>query len=462
MSNTIQRLGTANMYDSAIRNLGQRQGDLSHQQEQLTSGKRVVRPSDDPVASAQAERAMTRISRIQSEQRALAAQKDTISQAESSLGDAETVMQSIRTLLVQAGGGSLTVTDRQTIVTQLQSLREQLSSIANAKDANGVPLFSALGSSTTPFGGPLSANPDYAFNGQAGQTAANGTSIPGTLDGSAGFMFNPQRDGVYAGTVTMDNGSGTQVPIPNSAGRSLTTSGITPTNPSQVTGHTYAIQFSGVGPTATPGAPAGTYTATYTIYDTTADPTMSGPGVGTGTVADYDSTKPLTISIPDANNTANASVPGLSFSITTTPGTTFNAAANTNIPAPSPADGDTVTITPSASIFSTIDAAIKGIGSAASGNDAIQAVSQALNNLDIGANNIHMLRGYAGAMMNRADSVSNDQDNRSTQLQAARSNAEDLDMVQGIANFQTAQTGYQAALKSYAQVQQMSLFNFMS
>ncbi|MFT3813661.1 MAG: flagellar hook-associated protein FlgL [Acidovorax sp.] len=450
-SNTIQRLGTANMYDSAIRNLSQRQSDLSNQQEQLTSGKRVVRPSDDPVASAQAERAMTRISRIKSEQAALAARKDTISQAESSLGDAETVMQSIRTLLVQAGGGSLTVTDRQTIVTQLQSLREQLSSIANAKDANGVPLFSALGSSTTPFGGPLSGNPDYAFNGQAGQTAASGASIPGTLDGSAGFMFNPQRDGVYAGTVTMDNGGGTQVPIPDSAGRSLTTSGITPTNPSLVTGHSYAIQFSGVGPTATPGAPAGTYTATYTITDATTNTV-----VGTGTVPDYDPAKPLTLQIPDASNTANASVPGLSFSITTTPGTPESGTI------PSPADGDTVTISPSASIFSTIDAAIKGIGNAASGNDAIQAVGQALNNLDIGANNIHMLRGYAGAMMNRADSVSNDQDNRSTQLQAARSNAEDLDMVQGIANFQTAQTGYQAALKSYAQVQQMSLFNFMS
>ena len=70
-SNTIYRMGTANMYDNALRNLGARQTSLSNLQDNLTSGKRVVRASDDPVSAAQAERALTRICRIQTEQRAL-------------------------------------------------------------------------------------------------------------------------------------------------------------------------------------------------------------------------------------------------------------------------------------------------------------------------------------------------------------------------------------------------------
>lgn len=70
MSNTLYRLGTANMYDNALRNLGARQTNLSNLQENLTSGKRVVRASDDPVSAAQAERALTRLTRIQTEQRA--------------------------------------------------------------------------------------------------------------------------------------------------------------------------------------------------------------------------------------------------------------------------------------------------------------------------------------------------------------------------------------------------------
>ena len=63
MSNSLYRVSTANQYDIALRNIGQRQTSLSNLQENLTSGKRVVRPSDDPVAAAQAERAQTRLTR---------------------------------------------------------------------------------------------------------------------------------------------------------------------------------------------------------------------------------------------------------------------------------------------------------------------------------------------------------------------------------------------------------------
>jgi flagellar hook-associated protein 3 FlgL len=82
------RLGTANTYDNALQNLYVRQSDLSSQQEKLTSGKNVNRPSDDPTASAVAERALTRISRVATEQRALGVQRNAITMAESTLGDA--------------------------------------------------------------------------------------------------------------------------------------------------------------------------------------------------------------------------------------------------------------------------------------------------------------------------------------------------------------------------------------
>jgi flagellar hook-associated protein 3 FlgL len=46
-------------------------------------------------------------------------------------------------------------------------------------------------------------------------------------------------------------------------------------------------------------------------------------------------------------------------------------------------------------------------------------------------------------------------------LEADRSRAEDLDMVKGISDFQNLQTGYSAALQTYAQIQKLSLFNFI-
>ena len=140
MSNTIFRVGTANMYDNSIRNVSARQASLVNLQENLTSAKRVVRASDDPVSAAQAERALTRISRIQTEQRALENQRNAIAQAESTMGDAIGLVQEARQLMVNAGNGALSSNERATIANQLQSLRDQLTAVANRTDTNGIPL----------------------------------------------------------------------------------------------------------------------------------------------------------------------------------------------------------------------------------------------------------------------------------------------------------------------------------
>lgn len=417
MSNSIYRLGTANMYDNALRNLGTRQTNLSNLQENLTSGKRVVRASDDPVSAAQAERAINRLARIQTEQRALETQRNAIAQAESALGDAVDLVQNFRELVVNAGSAALTPNDRNTIANQLQGLREQLLEVANRKDTNGIPLLSALGSALAPFLGPLSTSPDYSFEGLPGQAASSGVSIPNTLDGEAAFMFDPQRDGVYTAGVSA---------IPSS--RFLNTTAVTPVDTSLVTGDNYTITFSAVGPGATPG----TTTATYTLTNTTTG--AVSPAV---VVPDYPTDKPVTISI--------TSIPGLSFDIKGNPAT-----------------GDTITLQPSPSMFSTLDNAIRDIRSAPDSNAAAQAVGQALGNMDIGLERLHNMRGYAGELLNRADRITGDQEKRSIQLEGDRSRAEDLDMIQGISDFQNQQVGYEAALKSYAQVQKLSLFNFIS
>lgn len=436
MSNTIYRQGTANLYDNAMRNLAARQRSMTELQENLTSGKRVVRASDDPVAAAEAERALTRLSRIQAEQRALEVQRNAIAQAESSLGDAVSLVQNARQLLVNAGSAALTNNDRNTIANQLKSLREQLVEVANRKDTNGVPLMAALGSGLTPFLGPQTAAPDYRFDGLPGQVASGAVSLPFTLDGDAAFMFRPERDGVYDASVS------TITP----AVRQLTTSAITPVDPSLVTGDSYAIEFSAVGPGATPG----TTTATYTIRNLTLG-TASAPV----TVPDFPNDRPLSIEISAAANPA-VNVPGLSF--------TINASAvrqNDGSLLLSPANGDTITLRPSASIFSVIDAAVQGLATAGNHNGAAQVVGQALANLDAGLERMHDMRGYAGELLNRADRITGDQEKRSIQLEADRSRAEDLDMIKGISDFQNQQTGYEAALKSYAQVQRLSLFNFL-
>ena len=430
------RLGSANTYDNALRNISQRQTALSNLQENLTSGKRVVRASDDPTSAAQAERALTRLSRIATDQRALASQTNSIAMAESTLGDVTSALQSFRELVVSAGNGTFTPKDRQTVALQLQGLRDQIFELSNRNDTNGQPLFGALGSALAPFVGPTAEPLDYTFKGLPGQAAAGTVSIPFALDGDSAFLFSNKRDGAYnADVATVAPPSGYTATPPNlvpdtylSANRALTTSALTASAPNLVTGDVYSIAFSLVGSGATPG----TSTATYILTNTTTS--VAGAPV---LVPDFPSDKPTTIAI--------TGIPGLNFNITG-----------------SPATGDTITIEPQPSLFSVLDDAIRDIGSAANKNAAIQAVGQALANIDIGANRVSAVRGQAGELLNRADRISENQEKRAIQVEGDRSRAEDLDMIKGISDFQNQQTGYQAALQSYAHVQKLSLFNYIS
>ena len=415
MSSSFFRVSTANMYDSSVRNLSTRQKTLVDLQENLTSGKRVVRPSDDPVAAAQAERALTRISRIQTEQRALEVQRNAITQAETTLGDAIGLVQEMRQLMVGAGGGALKNEDRKTYANQIQGLQEQLRDVINRKDTNGIPLLGALGSALQPFTGPLTGSPDYQFIGQPGQASSDSTSIATTVDGHAALMFDPVRDGIYGASVTQAPGS------------SLVTSAVTTSNRDVLAGAGYELQIGGV--TTSGGNTQVQYSLTKNGVAVPGGPFTASAVTG----------QPIPITITDGG------VSVMNFSLQGTP-----------------VVGDKVGLQPSPSLMSSIDSAIKGITNATSSTQAAQTVSQALAHMDAGIERLSNIRGYAGELLNRADRITGDQESRSIQLEADRSRAEDLDMLKGISDFQNANVGLEAALKSYAQVQRLSLFNYVN
>ena len=417
---SFSRIGSANTYDNAMRNISARQTNLSNLQDNLTSGKRVLRASDDPTSAGIAERALTRISRIATDQRALESQRNSITQAESVLGDVTDALQRFRELTVSAGNGTHSSAERQTIATEMRGLRDHIYALANREDSNGLPLFSALGSALKPFVGPQATAPDYTFNGLPGQPAGSTVTIPFTLDGDSAFMLTPTRDAAY--NVSLNTGN-----------TNLQASAISLSNPALVNGSSYSI--SNISITAViPATIPATSEATYDLIETPAGTTIPLAAVPT--------TGPA---FPSGSTTIPLTAPGLSLSVTGTP-----------------TPGDTITIEPNASLFSVLDNAISDIGGATTTNTTAQAVNQALHNIDIGMQRVSNARSQAGELLNRADRISDNQDKRSIQMEADRSRAQDLDMVKGISDFQNQQTGYQAALQTYAQVQKLSLFNFIS
>jgi flagellar hook-associated protein 3 FlgL len=134
-----------------------------------------------------------------------------------------------------------------------------------------------------------------------------------------------------------------------------------------------------------------------------------------------------------------------------------------------PQTGDTVDIAPysvanpaNASIFELMDKVINGVTGAGSSSPSLaQTVAQGLMRVDAGMEKLQASRGQAGLWLSRADTVTSSNDALGDQLETDRSNAQDLDMVRGIAEQQKMQTGYQAALQSYAQIQKLSLFDYI-
>ena len=174
------RIGTANVYETSLEQLYKRQNEMLTQQEQLSSGLRVNRASDDPIAAAQAERAMVRLNRIDTDQRALETQRSALSSAEAGLGEALGRMQDLRELVVAAGNAAFSPADRNTLAKQISSLRDQIFAIANRTDSNGVPLFGGLGSAGAPF---ADIPAGVLFQGASGQRAATTTALPGAMNG---------------------------------------------------------------------------------------------------------------------------------------------------------------------------------------------------------------------------------------------------------------------------------------
>lgn len=394
------RLATANSYDSTLNSLNQRQKALADLQEKISAGKQVVRPSDNPMAAALAERAQTRIDRLHSDQRALANQRNSIAQAESSLGDTVTLLQNARQLMLNAGNASYSATDRASLVQQLADIKDQLLALANTQDSNGLPVFSGLGSSGAPF---VQTSTGVQFTGLNGETASTAQSLPGSMNGQAIWMAVPSGNGVFNVSAAAGN-----------TGQAWSDAGQV-TNPTALTGHGYQISFA---------VSAGN--TVYSVTDTT-----------TGT--------PVSSNAPYVAGQSIA-FDGLSLKVQG-----------------SPQPGDSLQLSPSGrtDIFSLLDNTIQGLGSTSAAT-RMQTLQRSLTELDAGLDRVQSARGQAGNWLNRADAIGTDQEQRGVQLEADRSRVEDLDMVKGLSDLQTQQTGYEAALKSYAQVQRLSLFNFIN
>jgi len=398
----MNRVSTSQAFDSSLQQLQKRQTELSESQQQLTTGKRVNRASDDPTAAARAERALASVSRVDADKRGVDASKALMAQTESSIGTAGDLLQRARELIVAAGNGSYGDAQRKSIATELQGIRAQLLTLANSSDGANGYLFGGQGSSQAPF---IDAPGGVQFRGTAGQSQIAGTeALPITMDGGATWLSARTGNGVFETRVTTSTGSAT-----------IDVGSVV--NPSALTGSTYDLQFTNA---------AGV--VTYSVLKDGVATAQTNVAYQAGTAIQID---------------------GMAVTVAGTP-----------------ANGDAFQLkpsTPTLSVFDTLDKAVADLSATGkAGSQVTQDSTMNLRNIDQVMTKLQVARSDAGVTLNRIDSVNDRLDGQKLAGQTERSSAEDLDMVQAISAFQNKQSGYDAALKAYSMVQHLSLFQYLS
>ncbi|CNH36165.1 flagellar hook-associated protein FlgL [Yersinia pekkanenii] len=145
------RLSTSMLYQQNMQGITNAQSLWMQSGQQIATGKRVVNPSDDPMAASQA----VLVSQSESENNQYTLARSFARQSSSLettvLVQATNTIQSIQTLIISAKSDVLSDDDRASYATQLQGLKDQLVNQANTTDGNGRYIFAGFKSDNPPF-----------------------------------------------------------------------------------------------------------------------------------------------------------------------------------------------------------------------------------------------------------------------------------------------------------------------
>ena len=171
------QMSTNLKFDRAIAQMGITQDRLAKTQMQLSTAKKVIRPSDAPDQSAQITRLKSAITRQENYVSTISQIKDKMSQQETTVDNATTILTRLKELTVQAANDTYGAADRKSIDIEVRQLRDQLLSLANTQDIDGNFIFSGTRSGKAAF--------DTNENGKLVYTGDQTVSMAGIADQSS-------------------------------------------------------------------------------------------------------------------------------------------------------------------------------------------------------------------------------------------------------------------------------------
>ena len=144
-------ISSAQLFAQGIGAILAQQSKVVHTQEQVSTGKRVNRPADDPAAAKR----LIDLDQALALTRRLSVNADVavsrLALAESALDGVSNLLQRIRELAIQAGNPVLADGDRQAIGVEIDERLGELIGLANTQDGSGEHLFAGFKTHTRPF-----------------------------------------------------------------------------------------------------------------------------------------------------------------------------------------------------------------------------------------------------------------------------------------------------------------------
>ena len=412
------RISTFQSYSTALNSMTDQQSRLSETQLKISEGKRILKPSDDPIGSGIALNLKQQIESSKQYVKNGSMADTNLQVTENALSSVTDILDRVRELMLQGANGALNYADRVSLSVEIEKRAEELLGIANTQLSDGKYIFSGFRTSTKPFTTDIAGNVTY--NGDQGkiQVDVNSTvSVEANFNGSDVFQRILTGNGTFL-TKAADSNAGTGI---IGSGNLVDASVYVP--------DVYTVDF-----TTNAGG-----VRVYTISDSAGNQLVPAPpGV-------------VPADAPTFVEGGDIEFQGIQFSINGRP-----------------EDGDQFTIQPSSSqdLFTTIQQITDALKTSNS-TESLQAqlqnrINNGLINLDRAMEHIDRQRSSLGARLNVIESEKNINQNIVIQARSSLSIVEDLDYAEAITDLNRQSVALQAAQQSFVKIESLSLFQFIS
>jgi flagellar hook-associated protein 3 FlgL len=414
------RLSTYWVFQRPVNDMLQLQTNLNKTQEQISTGKRILTPADDPVGASRVLQLNQEIALMDQYERNITLLDARLEQEEGVLGAAEDSIARIRELAVQAGNaGVLTGSDRKAIAAEIRERVDEMYGLMNSKDGSGEYLFAGFSGNTQPF----VENPGGGY-GYAGDEGVRFLQVSQTIT-----------------LASSDSGKNVFMDIPSDA--NSFTSYANPNNS---------------------GTPPGIISAGITLDQQKLDAFYPEDAVITFE-------NPLDVDPAETNFTVRRKSDGRVLenlqNVSYNPGSPIQVGGvSVNITgSPDPGDQFIIESSNKQGVLTTFEKFLFTLENYPPGTGFDEAydanIAQTLNNLDNTIDNVSQIRARIGARMNTSESVMNQHADNKLAARDIKSNIEDLDFAEAVSRLQMESFILQAAQQSFAQTSRLSLFDFI-